>query len=226
MCALALASCGRPEASSVPAPHSTATPAARAAASADAAAADHPAAADGADAGLPPEGSPDAASAAQISTCKSVAPASSALALAALAGDVAAVRKALGSGASADERNGDEPTPLMMALAPYIAEPGSSEAKEKQRRARKLEVARLLLSKGADASLADGDGMTALHRVVSGYDDEAVVEKWTALLLKAGAPVDARTCGGITALDMAEARGRAGVVRLLTEAGGQSPRRH
>lgn len=105
-----------------------------------------------------------------------------------------------------------------MALAPYIAEPGSSEAKEKQRRARKLEVARLLLSKGADASLADGDGMTALHRVVSGYDDEAVVEKWTALLLKAGAQVDARTCHGVTALAMAEGRGRTGVAALLKDA--------
>jgi Ankyrin repeats (3 copies) len=154
------------------------------------------------------------------SPCKTLAPETSALALSAFEGDIVAVRRALASGARVDDRSGDEAsTPLMMALAPYIPDPGSPVTKERQRRVRKLAIARLLLTKGADVKLADGHGMTALHRAVSSYHNaDSIVEEWVTRLLKADAPVNARTCAGMTALEMAEERNRAGVVRLLSAA--------
>ena len=72
-----------------------------------------------------------------------------------------------------------------------------------------------LLSQGADADLAQGDGMTALHWAAERGDSSMV-----AALLKAKADVKAVTVnGGYTPLQLAARAGSAGAVRQLLAAG-------
>ena len=110
-----------------------------------------------------------------------------------------------------------------------------------------LDIARLLLDVGANASAADGDGWTALHRaswegheavarlLVGAGTDVSVVDKddWTALhwasekeheavarlLVEAGAGASAATRGGWTPLHWASEEGHEAMARLLVEAG-------
>jgi len=107
----------------------------------------------------------------------------------------------------------------MMAFAPFIAEPGSSHSKGEARKARKVEIAALLLERGADVKLPDVEGVTALHRVVSSYYPETTVEMWTRRLLEAGAIVDAMDARGVTALQIAVRRRRLGAAKILISAG-------
>lgn len=72
-----------------------------------------------------------------------------------------------------------------------------------------------LIKKGVDINAAQGDGMTALHWTSLNGDVTT-----TALLLTAGATVDARTrLGQYTPLHLASSRGHASVVGRLLEAG-------
>lgn len=77
-----------------------------------------------------------------------------------------------------------------------------------------LAVVRILLDKGADISIRDSQGYTALHLVV--YQGNKHVAK---LLLDRGADVAARSVSGYTALRCAAASGRKEVVELLLERG-------
>jgi ankyrin repeat protein len=70
--------------------------------------------------------------------------------------------------------------------------------------------ARLLLARGASANVADPRGWTALHHAVSRGNARMVED-----LIRAGADRDACTTAGETARDLAHARRRADVLRLL-----------
>ena len=84
-----------------------------------------------------------------------------------------------------------------------------------------LEQVRALLRSGADASAAQGDGMTALHWAADrGAADMAEV------LVYAGADLEATTrVGAFTPLLVASRSGNASVVRVLLEAGAGVARR-
>jgi ankyrin repeat protein len=74
--------------------------------------------------------------------------------------------------------------------------------------------AHALLTRGADANAADGDGATALHWAVENDDAELA-----AALLKAGARARTENRHGIAPLHLAAANGNAAIVRQLIAAG-------
>jgi len=77
------------------------------------------------------------------------------------------------------------------------------------------EAVRTLIARKADANLAQGDGMTALHWAA--FNDDQAMAK---MLLAAGARVDATTrLGAITPLFMACTNGSAGMINALLAAG-------
>jgi ankyrin repeat protein len=77
-----------------------------------------------------------------------------------------------------------------------------------------LAALRSLLQQRADVNGAQGDGMTALHWAADRGDEELAT-----LVIASGADVTAKTrLGGYTALHIAAAGGRAGVVRRLLDA--------
>ena len=107
--------------------------------------------------------------------------------LAALSGaDVVTLDALLKHGSSINARNSDGATPLLIAAF------------------RNAEVATTLLSAGADASVADERGNTALQLAAGQGRVELLVA-----LLAAGAPPGARNARGETALSLAAARGAA-----------------
>jgi ankyrin repeat protein len=77
-----------------------------------------------------------------------------------------------------------------------------------------LDLAKLLLSKGASVEARDRLGAKPLARAASGGEIEIV-----ALLLDKGAPIDARDLDGSTALFKAAETGRLPMVRFLMERG-------
>jgi ankyrin repeat protein len=80
---------------------------------------------------------------------------------------------------------------------------------------------RALLRNGADASAAQGDGMTALH-----WAADQGAEDMTSVLIYAGANLEATTrLGAFTPLLIASRAGNAGVVGILMEAGADASRR-
>jgi ankyrin repeat protein len=72
-----------------------------------------------------------------------------------------------------------------------------------------------LLAQGADVTVAQGDGMTALHWAADRGD-----VAMAAALVRAGAKLDAKTSiGGYTPLHVASKAGQAGVVKMLLDDG-------
>jgi ankyrin repeat protein len=112
-----------------------------------------------------------------------------------------------------------QPTALMMALAPYIVEPGTPERQEKERSQRKLAIAQELVAKCHEVTAVAETGRTALHSAVTAYYPIPVVLRLTRQLIKCGAVVDARTNYGVTPLMMAVIAKRADVVGQLIGAG-------
>jgi ankyrin repeat protein/beta-lactamase regulating signal transducer with metallopeptidase domain len=108
------------------------------------------------------------------------------------AGDVAALRQVLEAGADPDETGA-------MAMALEAGNPV---------------VVRVLLEAGAELNVRDDQGMTPLHRTVTGSDAETL-----QLLLEHGADVDARNPSGVTPLLAAVSAGAEAAVEVLLAAG-------
>ncbi len=101
---------------------------------------------------------------------------------------------------------------LILALLAFVS-PGSPVADAAMRG--DLEAVRTLLQQGADVNVPQGDGMTALHWAADLGDAEM-----TAMLIKAGASVDAETrIGAYTPLLIASQGGRGAIVVALLDAG-------
>jgi ankyrin repeat protein len=88
-----------------------------------------------------------------------------------------------------------------------------------ERNAHKLRIAMLLLAAGADATLTDQNGATALHMATLAAGDEHDLVDVTRELLRRTAAVDARTLDGITPLQLAVGRKRFEVAEVLVTAG-------
>ena len=84
---------------------------------------------------------------------------------------------------------------------------------------RKHQIVDILLRAGADVTIADGYGMTALHLAASMPDRELVVLAMVSRILRAGASADSRTDSGITPLFFAVESGRVKVAQALVKAG-------
>ena len=107
--------------------------------------------------------------------------------------DLAMAEFLLDRGSPADVRSAEGATPLMNAV-----------------QAGRLDAADLLLARGADPNARDTRGFTALHRAAEmGKPD--IVQR----LLDAGASARIEA-GGHTPLSVAQARGEAAIVNLLT----------
>ncbi len=79
-------------------------------------------------------------------------------------------------------------------------------------------IVSILLSKGANVSIADAEGWIALHHSAEGGHPVAA-----KLLVDAGAVVEAQTTGGYTPLHLAAAKDNSEVVRFLIEEAGANP---
>jgi len=120
-----------------------------------------------------------------------------ALFVAAGAGNVEGVDRALDAGANANAADGLKRTPLFAAA--FCNHPG---------------VANLLMDKGADASAADLHGMSPLHGAVIAGSTQVV----QALIAK-GADVNLRSNAGRGPLHLAAATNQLAMARLLLEKG-------
>lgn len=108
------------------------------------------------------------------------------------------VERLLDQGAAVDARRAsDEATPLLAASA-----------------TRKIEVARLLLSKKADVNAVNNRGLSSLHAAAAAAD-----KPLTEVLLDHGAAVNARDAAGFTPLHMAAMSGATDVTELLLSRG-------
>ena len=110
---------------------------------------------------------------------------------AAKAGNVTAVREWLESGGDPNDTDGRGCTPLITVVSPTL---GISEAH--------LDLARLLLSHGADVNKSDTDSFTPVHCCAI-FPKQSSRVPLIQLLLDAGANVNARNCDGETPLAIA-----------------------
>lgn len=117
---------------------------------------------------------------------------------AAKAGDAEQVEQLIAGGAEVDERDQARMTPLHWAADGH------------------LDVARVLISKGADVNAADFAGGSALL-VATYYGHEAIAE----LLISAGADVNHVNSDGETPLDHATRMGLTRTIELLEQAGAE-----
>ena len=106
-----------------------------------------------------------------------------------------------------DSRAEGNGAPLAMALMPRSGVPQATDT-------RKLQIAGLLIDRGAAVDARDPDGQTALHRAASRGLLPAV-----DLLLRRRAAVNAADAAGITPLHLAVREGHAEVAARLLEAG-------
>lgn len=143
---------------------------------------------------------------------------------AALSGDLRLFEKMLRAGADLDAHDPIDRTVLMLALTEYEAVPGTERVPaaaeaERQRQARKLQIAAILIRRGADVTRQSALGMTALHYAVLLPVDESAALELVRMLIRKKVPLDARMGEGVTALRMAVDRGRVRIARSLVDAG-------
>lgn len=144
---------------------------------------------------------------------------------AALYGDIETARRQLREGADVDATSGGGMTPLMLSFQPLILPSKVSGPDPEARRAslarktRKLQIVRLLLDSGADLTLANSNGMTALHFLVLMYTEEPpLIETLQAFMAK-GADPNVSNINGQTPLMFAAYRNRFELVKALLSAG-------
>jgi ankyrin repeat protein len=145
---------------------------------------------------------------------------------AAYRGDLQKVRLLLRKGAAPDAHVKGS-TALMQSLQPFVGPPsltmGKVAEKERgasaQRNARKLQIATLLISAGADVKRTDETGATALHSAALALGDERTLVDVIRDLLRRGAIVDAETTNRVTPLQLAVWKRRVEVAKVLVAAG-------
>jgi ankyrin repeat protein len=120
--------------------------------------------------------------------------------VAAYAGRIADVRKLLAAKVAIDARDSEGTTALMAALRKYSSEPttnaGSArrtDPKNDPRTKRKLQIAMLLIDRGADVTLANALGFTALHYAASFPGDDKAIRALIDSLIAHGASVNQPT---------------------------------
>ncbi len=153
------------------------------------------------------------------------APVSAPLVQAAHHGDVEAAERQLREGADVDAVSALGMTPLMWSFQPLVLPPRTSgdDPAETQafldRQKRKLQIAQMLLDRGADLALVDGHGMTALHYLVLMYGEEQpLVETLQAFMEKRSDP-NVSNKDGLTPLMFAAFRNRPQLAEQLLSAG-------
>jgi quinoprotein dehydrogenase-associated probable ABC transporter substrate-binding protein len=118
------------------------------------------------------------------------------LAIAIAEGKLFAAKALLDAGASAESRSGDDGlTPLMLIASQHQAE---KRAASLHQGPGAVEIARILIAKGADVNATSSKGVTALM-VAAAQNNPPVI----GLLIQSGADIDAKTPAGKTALDIA-----------------------
>jgi ankyrin repeat protein len=149
-----------------------------------------------------------------------------ALCAAAHEGNVAEVRQLLARGAPPDTSTTGHVTALMEALQPWIAEPAAVSDREalrlteQRRKARKLQIAHVLLAAGASVTVTDDNGLTPLHLLAMTPGDERSAILLVRELVKRGAAVDALSVKKVTPLRLAVSMKRFAVARALVTLGG------
>ena len=120
--------------------------------------------------------------------------------VAAYEGRIADVRKLLLAGAPIDAHDNQGSSALMAALRKYSSEPKTSatslkraDPKTDPRQTRKLQVAMLLIDRGANVTLANALGFTALHYAASFVGDDKAVTEVIDSLIAHGAAVNQPT---------------------------------
>jgi quinoprotein dehydrogenase-associated probable ABC transporter substrate-binding protein len=120
------------------------------------------------------------------------------LAIAIEEGKFFAAKALIDSGAKADTRLGkDELTPLMVVASKPQME---RRAQSLNQGPSSVEIAKLLIAKGADVNARSKAGVTPLM-VAATYDNAVLA----GVLIQSGADIDAKTASGKTALDIAKA---------------------
>ena len=118
------------------------------------------------------------------------------------AGDLERVRAALAAGADCNARNADGATVLMLA-----AHAGG------------LDIVRALIAAGADVNATDERGWGALLKAVYNADLDRGFADVVAVLIEAGAAIEAPIAYGIRPLMLAAGYGETAVVQTLLDAG-------
>lgn len=112
-------------------------------------------------------------------------------------GNYFAAEALIEAGADVSSRNGDENlTPLMVAAT---LKPPAERIMRVAKGPQPIDLARAMITKGADVNAATKPGVTALM-IAAGHDNASMI----ALLLRAGADPALRSKAGLTALDVAE----------------------
>lgn len=120
------------------------------------------------------------------------------------------------AGADVNARSGyEEVTPLMVAATQLPAKTRSGNLVQGPQ---PVDLARMMIDKGADVNLTSKDGVTALM-IAAGHNNAALV----GLLAGAGADVNAKSAQGQTALDIATSAGfeqAAGALKFMASPAG------
>jgi ankyrin repeat protein len=117
-------------------------------------------------------------------------------------GDVTRVQDALAAGADANARAAGGATALMLAA-----------------HAGRVDVVRALLDAGADVNAADDLGWSPLTKAVYNAEQDRGFPEVVAVLIAAGAAIEARIAYGIRPLMLAAGYGETAVVQTLLDAG-------